>query len=99
LIKNILAKYKALERKCDLILCEGTDYRGVSSAFEFDLNADVAKTKLLDSEVAGRATVFIFPDLNTGNNLYKAVQRLAGSTSWSLPQMKSLKSWNKPCSV
>ncbi|MBW2410490.1 MAG: AAA family ATPase, partial [Deltaproteobacteria bacterium] len=42
LIKNILAKYKALERKCDFILCEGTDYSGVSSAFEFDFNADVA---------------------------------------------------------
>ncbi len=42
LIKNILAKYKELERKCDFILCEGTDYSGVSSAFEFDFNADVA---------------------------------------------------------
>jgi phosphate acetyltransferase len=42
LIKNILGKYKALERKCDFILCEGTDYSGVSSAFEFDFNADVA---------------------------------------------------------
>ena len=30
-----------------------------------------------DSKVAGRATVFIFPDLNTGNNTYKAVQRSA----------------------
>ncbi len=38
-------------------------------------DAQVAKTKLPDSEVAGRATVFIFPDLNTGNNCYKAVQR------------------------
>ena len=30
-----------------------------------------------DSEVAGKATIFIFPDLNTGNNTYKAVQRAA----------------------
>lgn len=37
----------------------------------------VARTKLPDSQVAGRATVFIFPDLNTGNNTYKAVQRAA----------------------
>lgn len=37
----------------------------------------VAKTKLPDSQVAGKATVFIFPDLNTGNNTYKAVQRAA----------------------
>ena len=33
--------------------------------------------KLPESEVAGRATVFIFPDLNAGNNAYKAVQRAA----------------------
>jgi phosphate acetyltransferase len=34
-----------------------------------------------DSGVAGRATVFIFPDLNTGNNTYKAVQRSAGAVA------------------
>ncbi|NBM19116.1 phosphate acetyltransferase [Streptomyces sp. GC420] len=39
----------------------------------------VAATKLPESEVAGRATVLIFPDLNTGNNTYKAVQRSAGA--------------------
>jgi len=39
----------------------------------------VAATKLPDSEVAGRASVLIFPDLNTGNNTYKAVQRSAGA--------------------
>ena len=33
------------------------------------------------SEVAGRATVFIFPDLDTGNNLYKAVQRSSGAVA------------------
>ncbi|WP_300001382.1 phosphate acetyltransferase [uncultured Cedecea sp.] len=38
---------------------------------------DVAKSKAPDSSVAGRATVFIFPDLNTGNTTYKAVQRSA----------------------
>ena len=38
---------------------------------------DVARTKAPDSPVAGRATVFIFPDLNTGNTTYKAVQRSA----------------------
>ncbi len=42
LLKNILSKYKALESQCDFVLCEGTDYTGVSSAFEFDFNADVA---------------------------------------------------------
>jgi phosphate acetyltransferase len=46
--------------------------------YDAAVDAGVARTKLPDSEVAGRATVFIFPDLNTGNNLYKAVQRSAG---------------------
>ena len=41
----------------------------------------VAATKLPDSPVAGRATVLIFPDLNTGNNTYKAVQRSAGAVA------------------
>ncbi|MEV7738429.1 phosphate acetyltransferase [Streptomyces sp. NPDC088921] len=39
----------------------------------------VARTKLPGSEVAGQASVLIFPDLNTGNNTYKAVQRSAGA--------------------
>ncbi|WP_406123954.1 phosphate acetyltransferase [Streptomyces canus] len=39
----------------------------------------VAQTKLPGSEVAGQASVLIFPDLNTGNNTYKAVQRSAGA--------------------
>ncbi len=42
LLKNIVSKYKALERQCRFVLCEGTDFTGVSSAFEFDFNADVA---------------------------------------------------------
>jgi phosphate acetyltransferase len=42
LIKGIVTQYKALERRCKFILCEGTDYTGVSSAFEFDFNAAVA---------------------------------------------------------
>ena len=42
LLKNILRKYKTLEHQCDFVLCEGTDFTGVSSAFEFDFNADVA---------------------------------------------------------
>lgn len=42
LLENILAKYKALERQCDFIVCEGTDFTGVAAAFEFDFNAQVA---------------------------------------------------------
>ncbi|MER5631936.1 phosphate acetyltransferase [Streptomyces nitrosporeus] len=41
----------------------------------------VAATKLPASQVAGRATVLVFPDLNTGNNTYKAVQRSAGAVA------------------
>ena len=44
-------------------------------------NSDVAKAKAPNSPVAGRATVFIFPDLNTGNTTYKAVQRSANVVS------------------
>ena len=47
--------------------------------YDAAIDPTVAKTKLPNSQVAGRATVFIFPDLNTGNNTYKAVQRAAGA--------------------
>jgi len=49
--------------------------------YDAAIDAGVAETKLPESEVAGRATVFIFPDLNTGNNTYKAVQRSAGAVA------------------
>jgi len=49
--------------------------------YDAAVDAGVAKTKMPDSEVAGKATVFIFPDLNTGNNLYKAVQRSANAVA------------------
>ncbi|MEV7500124.1 phosphate acetyltransferase [Streptomyces sp. NPDC093018] len=52
----------------------------------------VAATKLPGSEVAGQATVLIFPDLNTGNNTYKAVQRSAGAIAVG-PVLQGL---NKP---
>jgi phosphate acetyltransferase len=50
---------------------------------QYDAAADatVARAKLPESSVAGHATVFIFPDLNTGNNTYKAVQRSAGAVA------------------
>lgn len=47
--------------------------------YDAAIDVSVARTKLPESSVAGRATVFIFPDLNTGNNTYKAVQRSAGA--------------------
>mgnify|MGYP005814665509 CR=1 FL=1 len=53
----------------------------IDGPIQFDAAIDpvVGQKKMPDSEVAGRATVFIFPDLNTGNNTYKAVQRTAGA--------------------
>lgn len=63
------------------------DERGLDLPLEGPLQYDaaidpgVAATKLPDSEVAGKATVFTFPDLNTGNNTYKAVQRSAGAVA------------------
>jgi phosphate acetyltransferase len=49
--------------------------------YDAAIDATVAKQKMPDSEVAGKATIFIFPDLNTGNNTYKAVQRSAGAVA------------------
>ncbi|MDO5675167.1 MAG: phosphate acetyltransferase [bacterium] len=49
--------------------------------YDAAFDATVGKLKLPGSQVAGRATVFIFPDLNTGNNTYKAVQRAANAVA------------------
>jgi phosphate acetyltransferase len=55
----------------------------VEGPIQYDaaVDPDVARTKLPGSAVAGRATVFVFPDLNIGNNTYKAVQRSAGAVA------------------
>jgi phosphate acetyltransferase len=55
----------------------------VDGPIQYDAAVDpaVAAAKLPGSPVAGRATVLIFPDLNTGNNTYKAVQRSAGAVA------------------
>ena len=60
--------------------------------YDAAIDPTVAQTKLPNSSVAGRATVFIFPDLNTGNNTYKAVQRAAGAIAIG-PVLQGL---NKP---
>lgn len=66
----------------------------IEGPIQYDAASDagVARTKMPDSEVAGRATVFIFPDLNTGNNTYKAVQRSSGAVAVG-PVLQGL---NKP---
>ncbi len=66
----------------------------VEGPIQYDAAVDptVAAAKMPDSQVAGRATVLIFPDLNTGNNTYKAVQRSAGAIAIG-PVLQGL---NKP---
>ncbi len=66
----------------------------VEGPIQYDaaVEPSVAATKMPDSLVAGHATVLIFPDLNTGNNTYKAVQRSAGAIAIG-PVLQGL---NKP---
>jgi phosphate acetyltransferase len=80
-----LAKKLSQERGLDLM---------IDGPIQYDAASDpgVALTKMPDSEVAGRATVYIFPDLNTGNNTYKAVQRTTGALAIG-PVLQGL---NKP---
>jgi phosphate acetyltransferase len=47
--------------------------------YDAAVDMEVGRSKMPESKVAGKATVFVFPDLNTGNNTYKAVQRSAGA--------------------
>jgi phosphate acetyltransferase len=64
----------------------------VDGPIQYDAAIDpaVAATKLPGSTVAGQATVFVFPDLNTGNNTYKAVQRSANAVAVG-PVMQGLR--------
>jgi len=66
----------------------------IEGPIQYDAAVDraVGKSKMPDSEVAGQASVLIFPDLNTGNNTYKAVQRETGALAIG-PMLQGL---NKP---
>jgi len=66
----------------------------VEGPIQYDaaVDAKIGKSKLPDSEVAGQANILIFPDLNTGNNTYKAVQRETGALAIG-PMLQGL---NKP---
>jgi len=75
----------ARERQPDLLI-EGP------IQYDAAIDAGVARKKMPESVVAGKATVFIFPDLNTGNNTYKAVQRSANAVAVG-PVLQGL---NKP---
>ena len=58
--------------------------------YDAAVSVDVARIKIKDSKVAGKATVFIFPDLDAGNTAYKAVQRSANVPAIG-PVMQGLK--------
>ena len=81
-------------RKATDIVREKHPELKIEGPIQYDAAVDVkvGKSKLPDSEVAGNASVLIFPDLNTGNNTYKAVQRETGALAIG-PMLQGL---NKP---
>jgi phosphate acetyltransferase len=74
------AQVDAVREATEIVRRQRGDLK-VEGPIQYDaaVDASVAKLKLPDSEVAGNATVFIFPDLDTGNVAYKAVQRSSGA--------------------
>ena len=70
-VDKVRAATELVRQRAPQLLVEGP------IQYDAAIEPSVAATKLRDSPVAGRATVLIFPDLNTGNNTYKAVQRSA----------------------
>ncbi|TDQ18282.1 phosphate acetyltransferase [Algoriphagus boseongensis] len=81
-------------RKATLLVKERRPDLKVEGPIQYDAAVDpgVGRQKLPNSEVAGQASVLIFPDLNTGNNTYKAVQRETGAIAIG-PMLQGL---NKP---
>jgi phosphate acetyltransferase len=81
-------------RRATEIIKENRPDLKVEGPIQYDaaVDATIGKSKLPDSEVAGRANILIFPDLNTGNNTYKAVQRETGALAIG-PMLQGL---NKP---
>ena len=81
-------------RKATEIVKNTHPHLQIEGPIQYDAAVDplVGKSKLPDSKVAGEASVLIFPDLNTGNNTYKAVQRETGALAIG-PMLQGL---NKP---
>lgn len=80
----VIQATKLAQEKAPELLIEGP------LQYDAAIDPTVARTKAPNSKVAGKATVFIFPDLNTGNNTYKAVQRAAGAIAIG-PVLQGLK--------
>lgn len=76
------ADVDAVREATEIVKAGEPDF-AVEGPIQFDAasNMDIASSKLPGSQVAGQATVFIFPDLNTGNNTYKAVQQTSGAVA------------------
>lgn len=86
-VEKVIEATRIVKERCPDLLLEGP------IQYDAAIDPSVAKTKLPDSKVAGQATVFIFPDLNTGNNTYKAVQRSSDQVVAIGPVLQGL---NKP---
>ena len=82
-----------VRRATEIVKVKRPDLK-IEGPIQYDAAVDpvVGSQKLPDSEVAGKASVLIFPDLNTGNNTYKAVQRETGALAIG-PMLQGL---NKP---
>ena len=85
-VDKVRAATELVRSRCPDLLVDGP------LQYDAAVDSSVAEAKLPGSDVAGRANVFIFPDLNTGNNTYKAVQRSAGAVAIG-PVLQGL---NKP---
>lgn len=85
-VVRVIEATKIAQERAPELLLEGP------LQYDAAVDLEVAQTKMPESKVAGRATVFIFPDLNTGNNTYKAVQRSAQAVAIG-PVLQGL---NKP---
>mgnify|MGYP000695587460 CR=1 FL=1 len=77
-----VADVDVVREATEIVRASNPDF-AVEGPIQYDAasNMSIASTKMPDSQVAGQATVFIFPDLNTGNCTYKAVQRNANVLS------------------
>lgn len=87
------ADVEKVREATDIVKTQTPDLK-IEGPIQYDAAVDmrIGKSKLPNSEVAGRASVLIFPDLNTGNNTYKAVQRETGALAIG-PVLQGL---NKP---
>jgi len=83
-VENVINAVNIAKEKAPDLMLDGP------LQFDAASTPSVAKTKMPDSKVAGQATVFVFPDLNAGNNCYKAVQRTANAVAVG-PVLQGLK--------